>query len=239
MAPHLAAALRAAPGLGRGEVAGAVEGRARRGARLGGRRGALAGFPFAGGPWLLGGREAALDAGVIDVAQPVGILGDESGAGEDEDVAPVGGGVQQLAVRARAPRGDQAETAARSGLIQFPADPFQALGAARGRLPLIHVGEAVGVAGHEALEAFEEQTMPVGRERPARVHRGRPAGDLGGGGDVAAVGQPALGGGAGGVAGDAAQLVRRGVVEVDLAVGFPALGVGVVIARHRLGQGGV
>src|SRR5881396_4247579 len=92
------------------QVAGAFEAGRGGGLVILRRRRNLAGFPFAGrrrtGWW----REAAVDAGVIDVDQAV-VLGDEARAGGEEDVRTGGRGVDEFGVFGALARGDQAEAA--------------------------------------------------------------------------------------------------------------------------------
>src|SRR5260221_7706252 len=222
--------------LGGAEVAGAVECRAGRRRVIGRRGGALAGVPVTRRRRRRWGGKAAAGAGVVDVDR-AGVLGQEARRGGEEGVAPLGGGVDEFCVGGAFARGDQADAAARSGDVGGEA--FFAVPAA-GQLPLIDIGLAVGVGEDQRFEAFEEDPLAVFRERVQRVERVFPAGQAGGGPDFDRECDqlaPALAR-ATAVAGDTGELPARRRVTVELGVRVPAALVGVVIARHRLRQGG-
>ena len=118
-------------------------------------------------------REAAADAGVVEVAGVVGVGGDKLGVGGDEDVAAGGGGAEEHVLAAVDAIGDQGEAAldigaavdavaaplidVRGGVVAFPpagvsgSSPSMSLGTRslwaekKAKLPLAEAGMPRGL----------------------------------------------------------------------------------------------
>ncbi len=104
--------------------------------------------------------ETAVFTGVIDLDQlSVFVLRSERVAGEEVDVGAVGAGAEQFRVEATGAGGNQTQAIARA-LAEGRAFGIAAAGA--GRLPLIDIGEVVGIAQRQRIFGVEEELAGFG-----------------------------------------------------------------------------
>ena len=132
---------------------------------------ALVGGAAEGRGRLVLGGEAAVDTGVVDVAEVVAVLGDEPFAGEEGDVIAGGGGVGEVGGLVGDAGGDQVEAAAvlGAGVTGAGAVGLPLVDVLTGPLTLVRggrraAGVAVDVGGDELVGGLEEDAVAVGGE---------------------------------------------------------------------------